>query len=172
MYVDGACVRNGQPGSEMGVGIVAYIWPVGLTWEEVDAGYKRGEWEGDWPQECGQALGTGTNNRAEVLAVQCALALVPEIEKTGVVILTDSEYTRTMLLGTSYPKVNADIIVPTRALVRRCAYCYINWVRGHDRSEGNIRADHLACDAATAGRERQGRGQKARLQPRPLARRG
>lgn len=147
LYVDGACIGNGKPGAPMGAGVVAYIWPEGITWEEADAGDRHAK-SHRWPIEHSQALGTGTNNRAELLAVEIGLDLIPNLEETGVVILTDSEYVKCVLESRKRPNKNADLIVPLRTRIKQCGYCYINWVRGHNINEGNIRADELADEAA------------------------
>jgi ribonuclease HI len=172
LYVDGSCLGNGRPNSEMAIGVVAYLWPEGMSWDEANERSAEGVVCEPWPLEEGQALGAGTNNRAEVLAVQHGLLLLPELETTGVVVLTDSEYTKTMLESSKYPKANADIITATRKLIKRCGYCYINWVRGHDRSEGNCRADQLATAAATAAAARRTHEKKATPRQRPLAKHG
>ena len=147
LYVDGACIGNGKPGAPMGAGVVCYRWREGKNWEQADAEHRSGEL-GDWPIEVSQPLGPGTNNRAELLAVKIGLDLIPNPEETGVVILTDSEYVKCVLESRKRPNKNPDLIAPIRTRIKQCGYCYINWVKGHNINEGNIRADELAEEAA------------------------
>lgn len=131
----------------MGAGVVAYVWPAAMSFSEADEAHADGRLSGDWPMEQSWRLGLGTNNRAELLAINLGLGLLEDPARTGVTVLTDSEYARGALAKAGAPSCNHDLIAVTKSLTAQCAYCRIEWVRGHDRCVGNIRADALAEEA-------------------------
>jgi ribonuclease HI len=111
--------------------------------------------------------GPQTNQRAELLALYCALfmcdaaaslATLPEI-----VIRSDSKYSINCLVewihswrrngwltSKKMPVMNRDLIEPAAELYERNRLrVRLEWVKGHSVSEGNNRADSLATRAAS-----------------------
>ena len=126
-WVDGAC--SGNPGP-MGIGIVATC-SNGVKVHSRD--YARPK-------------GPGTNNRAELLAVQDALLMVAEEHRATatVVIVTDSQYVHGLLTLPWKAKENVELVAKLRELTRKFKGLNVKWVRGHDKCVENHRADQLA----------------------------
>lgn len=148
VYTDGACAKNGQRGSRAGVGVFFG---------------ENSEYNISEPLE-----GTKqTNQRAEMTAVIRALTTIYSMEKkvSDVVILTDSQYTRTgyydwmpkwkrnrWKTSSGTDVLNRDLweeLDKTAELVKECGMAFlIKWVRGHAGEYGNEMADRLAVEGA------------------------
>lgn len=145
IYTDGSSRGNGKVGARAGLGVFfGYNDPRNIS-ERL-----QGE-----PQ---------TNQRAELKAVQRALGLVPLTQTVR--ICTDSMYTinclKTWVDGwrkrgwqsaTGTDVKNRDIIEPTTDLMaerkQAGAETLFQWVKGHEKSQGNIAADALAVKGAS-----------------------
>ena len=127
-YCDGSCTFNGREGATMGAGIVG-----------VCEG-RRKEWA--------FYLGPGTNNRAELLAIQQALLVLEERGRYDVVIYSDSEWAIKCLDGTWHPLKNLDLIIPIKVLMQECKSFRLQKVKGHAGHPENCRADQIAGAAA------------------------
>lgn len=124
-YADGAC--RGNPGPA-GAGAVVRI-------------------PGREPVERWQALGTATNNIAELSAVGLALDVLAEAgveASTPVVVFTDSKYAIGVLGKGWKANANAELVAGLRSVLRRWPALRWTWVAGHAGIEGNERADALA----------------------------
>jgi ribonuclease HI len=132
-YVDGACSGNHRQGKNgrMGAGIVARSGPVERAW--------------------GIPLGEGTNQRAELLAVQEALLRVKDRGNARVLIYTDSKYAIGCLTQNWKVKANPELVDEVRALVRQCGDFRMHWVKGHAEQPENERANELAVRASLTG---------------------
>jgi ribonuclease HI len=124
-FTDGACMGNpGPAGSGCRV-----EFPDGRAVEE------------SW------ALGRGTNNIAELTAVEMALEVLDR-EKvpaaTPVVIYSDSGYARGVLTQGWKAKANVELIAAIKARLRTRGGVRMEWVAGHAGIAGNERADVLA----------------------------
>jgi len=129
-YADGAC--SGNPG------------PAGLGVVVVD---------GPLRTEISEHLGQGTNNIAELTAIERVLDTVTE-EGRPLVIHTDSTYAIGVLSKGWKAKANVALIERVRKrLVKRPATRLVH-VRGHAGIELNERADELAREAVRTGRTR------------------
>jgi len=130
LWTDGAC--SGNPGP-MGIGVVA-----------IDGGKRR---------ELGEYLGVGTNNIAELTAIDRALDLAgADLGKRPVRIYTDSAYSIGVLSKNWKAKANQELIARMR---RRLAGLHdIEFVKvsGHAGVPENERCDELARDAITTRR--------------------
>lgn len=137
LFVDGACKDNGGENSQMGVG--AYI---------VSA-------SGKFSRRLSQALGPGTNQKAEILAVYHGLDLVPEPKRasTHVEVYSDSAYAIGCLApGTNWnPKTNLTEIAMARAMIGQFASVEFKKVKGHAGHTENEMVDKLANGAANGG---------------------
>ena len=121
LWSDGAC--SGNPG------------PAGAGTVLLD-GEARTEWS-TW-------LGQGTNNIAELVAVQQGLeALTSPVERT-VVIHTDSQYVIGVLAKSWKAKANPELIGAIRRQIGDLPRVVWHWVRGHEGVELNERCDALA----------------------------
>ena len=123
-YTDGAC--SGNPGP-MGVGVVLYD-PVTKDRRE------RSEY-----------LGVGTNNIAELVAIQRALELAPS--DRPLVVHSDSAYALGLLALGWKAKANQELVADLRALVKLRPDLRLVKVRGHSGVPENERADELATSA-------------------------
>ncbi len=123
-YTDGACTGNPGP---MGVGLVL-LDPRGQTRRE------RSEY-----------LGEGTNNIAELVAIQRALELAPD--DRALVVHSDSSYALG-LLGLGWKaKANQTLVAQLRALAEKRPDLRLVKVAGHAGVVENERADVLATSA-------------------------
>jgi ribonuclease HI len=145
IYTDGSSRGNGKAGARAGLGVF-----FGRNDPRNICERLQGE-----PQ---------TNQRAELMAVQRALEIVPPTQ--SVRICTDSKYTINCLRdwitkwrrdewksATGADVKNRDIIEPTADKIeqRRIAggETLFQWVKGHEKSAGNIAADALAVRGAS-----------------------
>ncbi len=125
IYTDGACSMNPGP---MGIGAVIM--------------------DGEERQEISEFLGTGTNNIAELTAIERALQEIPESQRERTVVVhTDSSYCIGILGKGWKAKANKELI----ARIRRLAVGFPNLqfvkVKGHAGIPENERCDELATSA-------------------------
>jgi ribonuclease HI len=129
LWTDGAC--SGNPGP-MGIGIVA-----------IDGGKRR---------ELGEYLGVGTNNIAELTAIERALDLAGADAGTRRVrVYTDSAYAIGVLSKGWKAKANQELIARMRRRLATLPHLEFVKVSGHAGVPENERCDQLARDAI-AGR--------------------
>lgn len=119
IYTDGACVPN--PG-EMAIGIVLL--------------YK------DKKKEISKKLGKGTNQVAELTAVNDALCALTR-KDIPITIYTDSQYAINCLSGNWNCQKNKQLIEGIKKIVAEFDIEF-KWVRGHNGNKYNERADYLA----------------------------
>jgi ribonuclease HI len=130
LWTDGAC--SGNPGP-MGIGVVA-----------IDGGKRR---------ELGEYLGVGTNNIAELTAIDRALDLAgADLGKRPVRIYTDSAYSIGVLSKGWKAKANQELIARMRRRLAGLPHIEFVKVSGHAGVPENERCDELARDAITARR--------------------
>lgn len=126
IWTDGACVTNPGP---MGIGAL------------VIAGEKR--------QEISEHIGPGTNNIAELTAIERGLGLAFKMNggsEGTFIVHTDSKYAIGVLSQGWKAKVNRPLIARIiKKLPRSIAFV---WVRGHSGVPENERCDHLATSGA------------------------
>jgi ribonuclease HI len=122
-YADGAC--SGNPGPA-GAGIVV-----------VDGRSRR---------ELSQYLGEGTNNIAELSAIELALDALDALGRP-VRIYTDSQYAIGVLTKGWKAKANRELVARVRARLAALADLELHYVRGHSGVPLNERADALAVEA-------------------------
>ncbi|XP_046653671.1 ribonuclease H1-like [Daphnia pulicaria] len=142
VYTDGACLRNGQPGAQAGIG----VW-----------------FDYDHPLNVSKPLNPtdpATNNVAEIKAVIEALKIVKFYGVEKLAIHTDSMYLINSItnwifswLSSDWRKRDGEPIkhkIQYRELLRMMEDVDIEWVyvRGHGNHAGNIEADHLARQGA------------------------
>lgn len=134
VFTDGAC--RGNPGPA-GSGAVVR-WPDGSS------------------VEASLALGTATNNVAELSAVGLALDVLDSEEvapDAPVALLSDSDYTHGVLVRGWKAKANRELILGLRERLGARPGLELHWVAGHVGTDGNERADALAgagADGVTA----------------------
>jgi ribonuclease HI len=125
IYTDGAC--TGNPG------------PAGLGAVILDRGQRI---------ELSEYLGEGTNNIAELAAIERALEAVPDAERDRpVVIHSDSSYSIGLLTRGWKAKANAELVARIRALAGAFPRLRFVKVPGHAGIPENERADALAREA-------------------------
>lgn len=127
-YTDGSCrptVRKGF--GRMGAGIVALCGEHRKTWSV--------------------PLGDGTNQIAELLAVEFALNQIPDLEQFEVTVVTDSQYVVGLLTQNWDARANTEIVARLRALVKRCSAFKAVHVPGHAGHSLNEEAHNLAAQA-------------------------
>ena len=130
LWTDGAC--SGNPGP-MGIGVVA-----------IDGGKRR---------ELGEYLGVGTNNIAELTAIDRALDLAgADLGKRPVRIYTDSAYSIGVLSKNWKAKANQELIARMRRRLTGLHNIEFVKVSGHAGVPENERCDELARDAITGRR--------------------
>jgi ribonuclease HI len=127
VYTDGACTGNPGPA---GLGVVVLR--------------EKGR------VERSEYLGNGTNNIAELTAIQRAL----EMTEGPVVIHTDSQYAIGVLTKGWKAKANTALIEGIRGLLGRRSGVRFVYVRGHAGVPLNERADELARMAISTGQTR------------------
>jgi ribonuclease HI len=122
VYTDGACTGNPGP---MGIGVVI-----------VDGKERR---------EVSEYLGLGTNNIAELTAIERALELCPK-ERT-VLVHSDSAYALGLLGKDWKAKKNQELVARLRKLAAQ--FKDVRWVKvaGHAGVPENERCDQLAREA-------------------------
>ncbi|MEZ4317509.1 MAG: RNase H family protein [Myxococcota bacterium] len=132
IYTDGGC--RGNPGPA-GSGVYA-TFPDG-RWAEVS-----------------RSLGRGTNNIAELTAIDIALDLLDEASvppEAPVVVFSDSSYANGVLTKGWKAKANTELILGLRKKLKGRPGVDLQWVAGHVGVDGNERADRLA-NAGVDGR--------------------
>ena len=126
VYTDGACTGNPGP---MGIGAVI-----------LRAGGKR--------QEISEFLGEGTNNIAELTAIERALdALAAAERERPVLVHVDSAYAIGVASGAFKAKKNVELVARLRDKVRRFPHLRFVKVAGHAGVPENERCDQLATQA-------------------------
>jgi ribonuclease HI len=123
IHTDGSCFGNPGPA---GVGVLM-------------------EWKGK-TKEVSRYLGEGTNNIAELTAIEVALQEVKN-RRVPVRIHTDSAYAIGVLSEGWKVKENRELVARIQALMRDFADLAFVKVRGHSGDPGNERVDLLARDA-------------------------
>jgi ribonuclease HI len=123
IHTDGSCFGNPGPA---GIGVLM-------------------EWKGK-TKEISKFLGEGTNNIAELTAIQVGLQEVKN-RRVPVRIHTDSAYAIGVLSEGWKVKENRELVARIQALMRDFADLAFVKVRGHSGDPGNERVDLLARDA-------------------------
>ncbi len=132
IYTDGGAAPNPGP---MGIGVVI----------------KRGP-DGRARQEIGEYLGVGTNNVAELTAIERALdALAPADREHPILLHADSSYALGVVSGEMKAKKNVELVDRIRAKARRFPHLRFVKVRGHAGVADNERCDALVGAAIAAG---------------------
>ena len=120
LYTDGACIPN--PGEMAIGGVLVY----------------RGH-----TKEYSQKIGKGTNNIAELTAIQQGLALIKN-KSVPVTIISASQYALNCLNGKWNPKKNIELINDIKKSIKSFKSVSFKWVKGHNGNRYNERADSLA----------------------------
>jgi len=132
IWTDGAC--SGNPGP-MGIGVVV-----------LDGGARR---------ELGEYLGSGTNNIAELVAIELGILLAGEIAKGDkqrpLRVYSDSSYAIGLLEKGWKAKANQELVARIRKVVATCARLSFVKVAGHAGVPENERCDELARVAISRG---------------------
>jgi len=132
IWTDGAC--SGNPGP-MGIGVVV-----------IDGGTRR---------ELGEFLGTGTNNIAELVAIERGLALAAELTSGDrgrpLRVYSDSSYAIGLLEKGWKAKANQELVARIRQSVAACPRLTFVKVAGHAGVPENERCDVLARQAISRG---------------------
>lgn len=123
IYADGSCFGNPGPA---GVGVLL-------------------EWKGQ-TKEISQFLGEGTNNIAELTAIEVALQQVKN-RSVPIRIHTDSQYSIGVLTEGWKVKANQELVRRIQALIAEFPDVALVKVRGHAGDPRNERVDQLARDA-------------------------
>lgn len=127
-FTDGSCLGNPGPA---GLGVVM---KVSDTDEQTQSVY----------------LGQGTNNVAELSAIEVALEMVRDAnipDERPVEILTDSKYSHGILTLNWKAKVNQELVKRIRQAIENRGNVRIHWVAGHAGIPQNEQADALANQA-------------------------
>jgi len=125
IYTDGAC--SGNPGP-MGIGAVIV--------------------DGEERVEVSEFIGNGTNNIAELTAIERALQELPEAARNrDVAVHTDSSYSIGLLDKNWKAKANAELVARIRALTKEFSKLHFIKVKGHAGIPENERCDFLATSA-------------------------
>jgi ribonuclease HI len=135
VYTDGACTGNPGP---MGIGVVVRDLATGVV------------------REHGEYLGMGTNNIAELTAMERALELVeedvgPSAREREVVVHSDSTYAIGLLSQGWKAKANQELVERLRARVKRFARLRFVKVPAHSGVPDNERCDQLGREAIARG---------------------
>jgi ribonuclease HI len=132
IWTDGAC--SGNPGP-MGIGIVV-----------LDGGKRR---------ELGEYLGTGTNNIAELVAIERGILLAAEVsggdKARPLRVYSDSSYAIGLLDKGWKAKANQELVARIRRVVDACPHLTFVKVAGHAGVPENERCDELARVAVSRG---------------------
>ena len=101
----------------------------------------------------GVPLGHGTNNQAELQALQIALdeLITLNYHQFDVNILTDSKLVVGIFSQRWKANSNLDIINPIKETLSTFQRVIFTHVRGHSGIEQNVLVDHLASEAAMTG---------------------
>lgn len=124
IYTDGACTGNPGPA---GIGVVI-----------LDRGTRR---------ELSEYLGQGTNNIAELTAIERALEEVADKRDRPVVVHSDSAYSIGLLTRNWKAKANTELVQRLRGLASGFAQLRFVKVAGHAGVPENERCDELARQA-------------------------
>ena len=127
-YADGAC--SGNPGPS-GIGVVL------LT--------------ADTRRELSEFLGRGTNNTAELTAIQRAAEAFPEGARV-LKVYTDSSYSIGVLAKGWKAKANVELVASVKIALSKLPAFELHHVRGHRGVPLNERADQLAVAAVETQR--------------------
>ena len=127
VYTDGACTGNPGP---MGIGIVIFDGP------DRSAAARR---------EISQYLGQGTNNIAELTAIEVGLASLTR--DRSVVVYSDSSYAIGLLAQGWRARANQELVARLRALLQEFPHVAFVKVAGHSGHPENERCDELARTA-------------------------
>ncbi|HEY2730642.1 MAG TPA: ribonuclease H [Polyangia bacterium] len=132
IWTDGAC--SGNPGP-MGIGVVVI--------------------DGDTRRELGEYLGSGTNNIAELVAIERGIALASELTKGDrarpLRVYSDSSYAIGLLEKGWKAKANQELVARIRQSVAACPRLTFVKVAGHAGVPENERCDVLARQAISRG---------------------
>lgn len=120
IYADGSCSCN--PGL-MGIGV--YL--------------KYGKHE----KRISKAIGHGTNNIAELVAIKEAILSIKN-KDIPIKIYTDSQYSQKTIMGVWNASSNIELIYSIQKLIKQFKDVQILWVRGHSGVLGNEIANDLA----------------------------
>lgn len=96
--------------------------------------------------EISKYLGSGTNNIAELTAIELALdyLLLEKLDWESNEIYTDSKYALGVLTLDWKPNKNQELISSIRKKLELFPNTSIIWVKGHNKDKYNERADELA----------------------------
>jgi ribonuclease HI len=130
VWTDGACTGNPGPA---GIGVVV-----------IDGAARR---------EIGEFLGEGTNNIAELTAIERGLEVVAD-PKRPVIVYSDSAYAIGLLSKSWKAKANVELVARIRALTSRFADLRFVKVAGHAGVPENERCDELARTAIVTRQRR------------------
>ena len=97
----------------------------------------------------GDFIGSGTNNIAEVKAIQYSLTLLKSVgfEKESISLYTDSQYAVGLFTKGWKPRANVELINSVKEQLKDFSNLEIVWVRGHNGDQYNEMADSLAKKA-------------------------
>lgn len=121
VWTDGACAGNPGP---MGIGVVI-----------LERGVRR---------EVGEHIGMGTNNIAELGAIERALDVLSPRRERPILIHVDSSYAIGVLAGGFKAKANAELVAGIRAKLKEYPRLRFAKVDGHAGVTENERCDELA----------------------------
>jgi ribonuclease HI len=111
--------------------------------------------DGDTRSELSEYLGIGTNNIAELTAIERALqALEPDQRRRTVIVHSDSAYSIGLLTKPWKPKANVELVARLRALAAEFSDLRFVKVKGHAGVPENERCDVLANQAVARGENR------------------
>jgi len=137
IYTDGGAAPNPGP---MGIGVVIKRGPGGKNRKEI-----------------GEYLGVGTNNIAELTAIERAIdALEPADRDRRILIHADSAYAIGVVGGAMKPKKNLDLVARIQDKARAFPGIRFVKVRGHAGVTENERCDALVGAAIASGLKRVG----------------
>jgi ribonuclease HI len=132
IWTDGAC--SGNPGP-MGIGVVV-----------IDGGVRR---------EHGEYLGSGTNNIAELVAIERGIAIAVDLtngdRQRPLRVYSDSSYAIGLLEKGWKAKANQELVARIRKAVAACPRIAFVKVAGHAGVPENERCDELARVAVSRG---------------------
>ena len=132
IWTDGAC--SGNPGP-MGIGVVV-----------LDGAARR---------EVGEYLGHGTNNVAELVAIERGIAVASELtggdRQRPLRVYSDSSYAIGLLEKGWKAKANQELVARIRKVVAGCPHLTFVKVAGHAGVPENERCDELARVAISRG---------------------
>jgi len=127
VWTDGAC--SGNPGP-MGIGVVVV--------------------DGSAREEVSEYLGVGTNNIAELVAIERGVQMAAKLEPAPsrpIRVHSDSAYAIGLLEKGWKAKANQELVARLRKLVAKVPHLTFVKVRGHAGVPENERCDELARDA-------------------------